>query len=192
MIRDHRLGERRGPQLRDINGNVLVYRGGLFMDSKQSAIDPGCAHLPGHTTQNGGSLHPNPSLSGPITSSLKEMGYSQSELDEICAYFGADHIAIIDSRLLPKSSPASLQSQNDVSESKIVNIQKTQTRASKISIHALNRIHKQILLPLLRRPSLQQFKTSVLACAANINTPGFENLRAIETVLLSAAHVSFF
>jgi hypothetical protein len=185
MIPDYPLGERRGPQERDMNDNVLgIEEGYSWTPSNLQSIQE-AAHLSGHTIQNGASLHPDPSLSGPVMFSLKEMGYSETELDKICAYFGADLIAIMESRLLPKLCPA-------YSEYKIVNIQRIQTCPSKISLHALNRIHKQILLPLLRRPSLQKFKTSVLACAANINTPGFDTLRSIETVLLSAAYVSFF
>ena len=57
------------------------------MDFKLSAIDSGCAYLPGDTTQNGTSQHLNPDLPGPVRSSLKDLGYSETELDEISTCF---------------------------------------------------------------------------------------------------------
>ncbi len=191
MIPDHKLEERRGPQERDINEDVLGIEEGHSWPPRNLRSIQEAALLPGHTTQNRAALNPHPSQSGPIMSRLKEMGYSVAELDGILARFGAEFNAVIDRALLLKPSPAISQAQNDRSEYQVSPIQASQAQAPKLRSNALKIIHKQVLLSLLRRSSLQEFKPLVLEVAGRIYLPGLENLRNVEDLLLSYALVSF-
>jgi hypothetical protein len=161
MTPDGRLVERRGPKERDMNENVLgIEESHSWTPSNLRSIQE-AADLPGDSSQNGTSQHLNPDLPGTVRSSLKDLGYSETELDEIATYFN-------------------------------INIRhyhmKTQTL--KLSISSLNCIHKKILLPLLRRPSLQEHRESVLSCVGRMYAPVFETLRDVETHLLPSARVS--
>jgi hypothetical protein len=78
------------------------------------------------------------------------------------------------------------------SEFQIAPIQENQARAPKLSSNAIKSIHKQVLLPLLRRPSLLKSKELVPGFAEGIFMPRCENLRDLEEELFSFARVSFY
>jgi hypothetical protein len=191
MIPDHPLGERRGPQERDMNDNVLGIEEGYSCTPSNLPSIQEAAHLPGDSTRNGTTQHTNPSIPGPARSCFKELGHSEAELDEFLAFFGADFFSVIDRRLLLNPYPAFPQAQNDRSEFQIAIVQEVQAQAPKLSINALKSIHKQVLLPLLRRPSLQEFTPLVRDCVGRIYMSDWENLRDIENLLISCARVSF-
>jgi hypothetical protein len=159
MIPDHRFEERSEPQERDTNESVLdIAKGRSWTSSCQRSIQE-AAYPPRDSSQNGTSQHPDPSL--PDRSSLKDLGYSETELDEILTCFNTN-----------------------------IRQHHRETQALKLSISALNCIHKRILLPLLRRPYLQEFEWFVLSCAGKIHTPVFETLQDVEEYLLLSARVS--
>lgn len=161
MTPDGRLVERRGPKERDMNENVLgIEESHSWTPSNLRSIQE-AAYLPGDSSQNGTSQHLNPDLPGTVRSSLKDLGYSETELDEISTYFD-------------------------------INIRQhhRKTQTLELSISSLNCIHKEILLPLLRRPSLQEFRRSVLSCVGKMYICVYETLRDVETSLLLSARVS--
>lgn len=187
MIPDHRLGERRGSQERDTNESLSNIVEGRSWTSSNLRSNQEAAYLPGDSTQNGTSQHPNPSLRGPARSCFKELGHTETELDWFSAFFGADFFSVIDRQLLLNPFPAFSQAQNDRSEFQIAIVQGIQARASKLSINALKIVHKQVLLPLLRRPSLQECKPLVLDCVGRIYMSDLGTLRDIEDLLISCA-----
>ena len=161
MIPDHRLEERSEPQERDTNESILdIAEGRSWTPSNLRSIQE-AAYPPGDSTQNGTSQNPDRSLPGPFRSSLKDLGYSETELNGISAYFNI-----------------------------CFRHQHRKPQALKLGISTLNCIHKEILLPLLRRPSLQECKPFVLDCVGRIYASNLENLRDVETSLLLSARVS--
>jgi len=158
MIPDHRLEERSEPQERDTNESILDIA--AWTSSYQRSFQE-AAYPPGDSSQNGTSQHLNPDLPGPVLSSLKDLGYSETELDGVSTGLGNFMLQCC-----------------------------REKRAHKLSISAFNCIHKEILLPLLRRPSLQECKPFVLDCVGRIYASNLENLRDVETSLLLSARVS--
>jgi hypothetical protein len=116
---------------------------------------------PGNSGQNSetGAAHQN-FRSGPWLDSvtLQELGYAQSEINIIIAYL-CSSTNPIDANHQPVLSPESI-----------------------------NKIHKQILVPLFRRPSLKHSRGIVLCCFGDIYKIGY--LRDLEKLLLSLAEVS--
>jgi hypothetical protein len=161
MVPDHRLRERHGLQERDMNENDLgIVESHPWTSNDQRSIQE-AVYLSGDSSQNSNSQHLNPDLPGPVLSSLKDLGYSETELDEISTCFN-----------------------------KVIRQYYRETQAHKLSISAFNCIHEDILLPLLRRPSLQECRWFVLSCVGKMYTPVFETLRDVETHLIHSAHVS--
>ena len=116
---------------------------------------------PGSSGQNSETLavHQNlPSGPWPDSATLQKLGYAQSEINIIIAYLC--------------SSPNPIDAYHQ----------------PVLSTESINKIHKQILIPLFRKPSLKSFKRLLLHSFVYICTIGY--LRDLERRLLSLAKVS--
>jgi hypothetical protein len=116
---------------------------------------------PGSSGQNSktGGVHQNlPSGPWQDSATLQKLGYTQSEINKIIVYL--------------RSSPNPIDANHQ----------------PVLSTESINKIHKQILVPLFRRPSLKHFMRCVLYCFEHIYKIG--SLRDLEQRLLSVAKVS--